>query len=854
MSRYTCRDEHRRNAVAAHAVLNGIDYLEVVDREAPAGSKRQQTLLVRCLKPIPPLAVENVLITGGERLRNIGVEWVGPANAAPVAKTTPAERAFLSALPNASHVLAVGTASTGDFSTYTLALRRSATDGRPPAPFDPRMSTVAFSFKVECPTDFDCEPRVTCAEPPQSSPEIDYLAKDYGSFRRLMLDRIRQVAPEWRATTPADLGITLVELLAFAGDQLSYWQDAIATEAYLGTARRRTSLRRHVQLVDYVIHEGSNARSWLQLELAAGVPSAVIDLRHIQFLSRVSRIPARVPADPDSPTRRDAFAAQPVVFEARDPSGELWPEAPTPVTLHAVHHTMRIHTWGDDRCCLPRGATSATLVGHLDTLGVGDVVIFEEVKGPSTGSPADADPSHRHAVRVTSVRHTESGAALVDPLPAVPVDITEIEWARADGLPFPLCISSRTDEDHGASLIRDVSVARGNIVLADHGATISSEALGNMPAGRVHWTLAERPLTHAATVIKRVMSGAGPRTSRVAFDREAPASRALARGSALAVVRLTATEPIGSTVRWQAQPNLLDSESGDDHFVVETEHDGSATLRFGDDVHGRRPEPGTAFVARYRVGQGTAGNVGADTIAHVVSDDVRIAGVRNPLPARGGSEPENIEQIRRRAPQAFRTQERAATPLDYATVTERSDDVQHAAARQRWTGSWHTMFVAVDRENAEPMEDEDRTRLEAFIEPFRMAGHDVAVHEPAYVALEIALKVCVAPGHFRSDVHAELLDVLGNRDLPDGRRGLFHPDALTFGQPVYLSPIYAAARSVEGVDSVEVTSLARRGSSDDVKARHDGVMSLGHLEIARLDNDRSFPERGSLHITLAGGK
>ena len=69
--------------------------------------------------------------------------------------------------------------------------------------------------------------------------------------------------PDWRERNPADLGITLVELLAYAGDQLSYYQDAVATEAYLGTARRRTSVRRHARLVDYPMHDGANARAWL---------------------------------------------------------------------------------------------------------------------------------------------------------------------------------------------------------------------------------------------------------------------------------------------------------------------------------------------------------------------------------------------------------------------------------------------------------------------------------------------------------------------------------------------------------------------------------------------------------------
>ena len=64
-----------------------------------------------------------------------------------------------------------------------------------------------------------------------------------------------------------DLGVTLVELLAYVGDYLSYYQDAVATEAYLDTARLRISVRRHARLVDYAMHEGCNARAWVCVEV-----------------------------------------------------------------------------------------------------------------------------------------------------------------------------------------------------------------------------------------------------------------------------------------------------------------------------------------------------------------------------------------------------------------------------------------------------------------------------------------------------------------------------------------------------------------------------------------------------------
>ena len=107
----------------------------------------------------------------------------------------------------------------------------------------------------------DCPPDLP------APPPINYLAKDYGSFRTVILDRLSQLLPAWGATSEADLGIALAELIAYVGDSLSYKQDAVATEAYLQTARSRISLRRHALLVDYHVHDGCNARTWMQLQV-----------------------------------------------------------------------------------------------------------------------------------------------------------------------------------------------------------------------------------------------------------------------------------------------------------------------------------------------------------------------------------------------------------------------------------------------------------------------------------------------------------------------------------------------------------------------------------------------------------
>ena len=102
--------------------------------------------------------------------------------------------------------------------------------------------------------------------------------------------------------------------------------------------------------------------------------------------------------------------------------------------------------------------------------------------------------------------------------------------------------------------------------------------------------------------------------------------------------------------KWLPRPDLLASGGDAREFVVEMEHDRTATLRFGDQAHGRRPDAGTQFKATYRVGNGSRGNIGADSLAHLVSTDLSLVSVENRAPADGGTEPEAADAIRRDAP------------------------------------------------------------------------------------------------------------------------------------------------------------------------------------------------------------
>jgi hypothetical protein len=111
-------------------------------------------------------------------------------------------------LPEPAKVLVIRTDSSGDFSTYTARLILSpAEPDKPLADFDRQLSAVDVTFKVDYPSEFDCKTELECPEPVLPTLQIDYLAKDYASFRRLMLDRLAVVMPDWTERNPADAGM-----------------------------------------------------------------------------------------------------------------------------------------------------------------------------------------------------------------------------------------------------------------------------------------------------------------------------------------------------------------------------------------------------------------------------------------------------------------------------------------------------------------------------------------------------------------------------------------------------------------------------------------------------------------------
>ncbi|MFI2372828.1 putative baseplate assembly protein [Streptomyces sp. NPDC018833] len=418
-------DEHRRAAVR-NAGLAGIETV-TVDAE-------RRTLTVSFFGTLPQrLDRHSFLIEGGRRVTGIRILRVGH-HTEPESQRRSANRLVLTL------------DRPGDDSRYQL---RALGWG-----FDRRYDRMEFTFRPAGLVRPDHAPAVDGHPPsPHPAPAIDYLAKDYASFRRLLLERLALTMPEWSERRAPDLGVTLVELLAHIGDRLSYQQDAVATEAYLDTARLRTSVRRHARLVDYPMHDGCAARTVVCVETEARV---TVHLNSLAFT-----------AFPEHGIPQASGPAIPAALLKSSPHPVYRPMERRDVVLLPAHNRISLWTWGEDEYHLHTGATRATLLdqaspghggGRVLELVPGDVLVFEEVLGPGTGHEADRDPTHRQAVRLTDVTGD------VDVLSGT--QVLDVTWADEDALAFPLCVRSR-DTAHGCPV--EVAVARGNAVLVEHG-------------------------------------------------------------------------------------------------------------------------------------------------------------------------------------------------------------------------------------------------------------------------------------------------------------------------------------------------------------------------------------------------
>jgi hypothetical protein len=783
------------------ATLNGVDFVEI-------GSADQRTLRVHFLNQVALAGqVTEATITGGERVPTVSVP--------------PLQVGDWSVDTEGRPLLTLTVAAPGDFSNYTLTLGGPGAT----AALDRFHDHVEFSFKALCPSDLDCAgPVPFCPSEGGDLPPIDYLAKDYLSFRKALSDFSALRYPDWKERAEADFGMMFLEALSALADDLSYTQDRIAAEAVLDTATQRRSIVRHARLVDYHPRPVTPARTLLQFDVTGGpIPSGLV-----------------VSAQRPNGTFIDFETGDGLV----DPkTGQL--HRPTYAVDPAWNRgQLRPYWWDDSHRCLRKGTTDMWVEGHGLNFTAGQTLLID------TKAATPADPPLRQTVRLTG--SVEEFDPLFPGPGGGPAQVTRIFWRSEDAL--------RHDHD----LTR--TELAGNLVPASQGRHhIERFAIETAPTNAP-----ETPLA----VVRTGPNGAKEGLYLYTLRRAPLAWLAPEDGTEARPLPEIVLEELRRPQRkpWIWRRSLLDAapfeaaytvepvryaptiRGPDGFFIQDYDSDDGDTIRFGDGIFGDLPDPGAVFEVQYRAGNGREGNVAADAITWIDPAVTLVVRVTNPFPGSGGNDAEPDERVRRLAPQAFRARQfRAVRPEDYEDEAERLTWVQRAGTVYRWTGSWLTVFTTADPKDSVELPVDRHLELVQLLDRRRLAGYESYVPAPRYMSIDLGVVVCARPDAFRGDVEAAVLDALGARESPTGVKGFFHPGNFTFGQPLERSTLEAAVQDAYGVAGVVSIHYRRRGLVPHY-INLPQTVAVGPGQIFQLDNDPSRPERGSLHIRVEGGK
>lgn len=324
---------------------------------------------------------------------------------------------------------------------------------------------------------------------------------------------------------------------------------------------------------------------------------------------------------------------------------------------------------------------------------------------------------------------------------------------------------------------RDTVTIYANVVNATHGETVR-QVLGSGDASKAFqkFTLAKSPLTYLA----------------------APTPSGIASALAIRVNNLL----------WHEQETLLDSEGNSRDYVVQADESWRGSVQFGDGATGARLPTGRENVrAVYRTGLGTQGNVKAGAITQLAHRPLGVKDVNNPLPATGGADPENADQIRANAPLAVMALDRLVSVSDYADFAQNYAAIDKALAKRILIGGQPTVHVTIAGAGDIPIADDSDLFLN-LRNAYLQLGDPLLVIQVKVrelLILFLSAGVRLLPDYEWRSVEPVIRKKLYT-EFSFARRAL--------GQNAYLSEVQTAIQNVDGVAYVDVDLFAALSQSD----------------------------------------
>lgn len=253
---------------------------------------------------------------------------------------------------------------------------------------------------------------------------------------------------------------------------------------------------------------------------------------------------------------------------------------------------------------------------------------------------------------------------------------------------------------------------------------------------------------------------------------------------------------------------------------------------------GEVPKPNTTLYVRYRVGGGSAANIGSNVINSLGFVEMTVNGpnaalnqsvrqslrVNNPVPAFGGSDEPTIDEIRWITKYNFASQNRAVTIKDYIATMFKMPGKYGVPFRSQVAENQNKVEFAILGLNADGKLDNSSTNtlkenMASWLSDYRMINDYVLIRDGKIINLSFDIDLFTDKSFNQGELINNVINTVKN---------YFDIKKWQMGQNVYLAQLIEEINNVSGVLNVM-----------DIKVYNeiDGNYSLNATNQFYLDND-----------------
>jgi hypothetical protein len=263
----------------------------------------------------------------------------------------------------------------------------------------------------------------------------------------------------------------------------------------------------------------------------------------------------------------------------------------------------------------------------------------------------------------------------------------------------------------------------------------------------------------------------------------------------------TTLEILVNDILWKEVPSFFGVSPKGKVYTTTINDNGIVTVQFGDGITGARLPTGTANIkAKYRIGIGSEGLLNEGQLSMLMTPQLGVNKVSNPLATSDAADPETLETARQNAPLTVLTLDRIVSPKDFEDFTRAFAGIGKARADILWNGEKQVVYITIAAENGGPV-DKESVLYKSILPAIKNSGQpNSTIYIENYTALSFTLSAGIS-------VSANYEFEIVKKKVVQSLVETFSFNVRDFGQDITPSEVIAVIQSIEGVNYTDLELL-----------------------------------------------